>query len=150
MQAVSILAQPQTNPQIKTVIDSEIAIRGAAHLDQVLYRLLDVALLGSKTQKTALLERAVTRRRLALCTGLIDQADFDDLTIINHIRNRFAHDYPRPGFHSPAIASHIGDLSSYHDGLLLGLSRQAIVVKAIYRLSGLMTRKMDRIKRLRN
>lgn len=155
MQAYDIVAQPtfleQPTPFVQlnlsaNPVDAELAIGSAVMLDQQLYDLLLAALQGSPKQRRRLLNNAALRKALAYCTGLIDAADFEDLGLIGRIRNRFAHDFPRPTFESDEIRGLASQLSGYHDDLILGLDRRTIYVRAVCRISGRLSLRLAQVQ----
>jgi len=129
--------------------DSEIAIGGAALLDEQLYQLLAASLLGSQTQIDSLLNLAGRRKQLAYCIGLISPAEFEELGAIGKIRNRFAHDFPRPTFQSNAIRHLVSLLANYHAGLVDGLDRRDIYLGAVRHMSNRLAARLERVRRIR-
>ena len=125
--------------------DSEIAIGGAALLDDHLYTLLSTAFRGSRKVQDEVIGTYGRRKSIAYFVGLISHSKYHDLCTIGTIRNRFAHDVPRPSFESQGIADRCRWLSTWTDGQ----ENRATFVKAVYRLSERLNRKLAGVKRVR-
>ena len=97
------------------------AIVGAALLDERLRVLLDqVMVADAKARKSLLgddkdpygpLSSFSARIRAAYCFGLISKGEFEDLTRIHFIRNRFAHAQYGFSFDDPKVAKACGDMN---------------------------------------
>ncbi len=78
--------------------DRAASVLGAAYLDESLGQLLAASLIEDSREVAALVETGTplgsfsSRMRAAYCMGLISRDEYDDLTRIGAIRNRFAHD----------------------------------------------------------
>ncbi len=144
------IAQPTSGlPSISQAdLDCAMAVRGAALLDNHLRNLLECALYGNAAARKELLDTSARLKTIAYCIGLINTTDYWDLRIIGNVRNLFAHQRMAepPTFETEQIAQRVENLSTY----VGARNGRAAYIKAVYRLAGLLNRKLAQVKRERN
>ena len=111
--------------------DTELALVGAALLDEQLYDLLFVVLQGSKRNREQLLASRAGLKVLARAVGLIDDRELRELTMVFTIRHKFAHStLPRPDFADQTMLNLIGQSGGYRTGR----DEREVFIEAVGRL----------------
>lgn len=142
--------------ELKTILeilqssdDTEIVLGGTLLLQNHILILLSAALHGGDETVKAIASSPAQQRELAYGIGLIDDSARHDLKLITKIRNRFAHQYPRPSLADNAIAGYIGNLTTADDLKHLRLNPRQIFIRTIYFYANRLNRRLAQVAKMR-